>query len=210
MATIILTRHGHVEGIKPERFRGRHETPLTELGRSQARAVAARIAKTWQPTAIYTSPMGRCVETGAAIAAACGVDARSIVALNDLNYGAWEWRTLEEMRAAEPALYRCWFATPQLMRFPGGESLQDLVARTADAIRLVAEHHPHDAVVLVGHVSVNRALLLQCLDMPLSAYWRIEQAPCTVNEVTIADSRIHVVRLNDTRHVEALQQPADD
>src|SRR5487761_641876 len=151
MATILLTRHGHVEGIKPERFRGRRETPLTGLGRAQARAVGARIAKGWKPAAIYTSPMGRCVETGAAIAEACGITAEPIAVLNDLDYGAWEWRTCDEMRDAEPALFACWFATPQLMRFP------------------VGERHPRDTVVLVGHVSVNRALLLQCLDMPLSA-----------------------------------------
>ncbi|MDE2228295.1 MAG: histidine phosphatase family protein [Alphaproteobacteria bacterium] len=204
MATIILTRHGHVEGIKPERFRGRRETPLTGLGRAQARAVAVRIAKAWKPTAIYTSPMGRCVETGGEIAKACGIGATPTATLNDLNYGAWEWRTLDEMRQAEPALYACWFATPQLMRFPGGESLQDLVARTADAIRLVAERHPRDAVVLVGHVSVNRALLLQCLDMPLSAYWRLDQEPCTLNEIAFADGRVRVIRVNDAQHVAGL------
>jgi broad specificity phosphatase PhoE len=205
MATILLTRHGHVEGIKPERFRGRRETLLTELGRSQARAVAARIAKNWKTAAVYTSPMGRCVETGTAIAQACEIAAQPIAALNDLNYGAWEWHTLDEMRAAEPARYACWFATPQLMRFPGGESLQDLVARTADAVRLVAERHPRDTVVLVGHLSVNRALLLQAFDMPLSAYWRIEQEPCTLNEIVIADGRVRVVRVNDAQHIEALK-----
>jgi broad specificity phosphatase PhoE len=34
---------------------------LTELGQAQAKAVAARIAKTWNPAKVYTSPMGRCV-----------------------------------------------------------------------------------------------------------------------------------------------------
>ena len=67
MTKLILTRHGHVEGISPERFRGRAELPLTELGRREAEMTAARIAASWRPAAIYTSPMGRCVDTGAAI-----------------------------------------------------------------------------------------------------------------------------------------------
>ena len=58
LTKIILTRHSHFEGIKPERFRGGAELPLTELGRAQAKAVAARIAKTWAPAKVYTSPMG--------------------------------------------------------------------------------------------------------------------------------------------------------
>jgi probable phosphoglycerate mutase len=52
MTKIILTRHGHVEGIDPERFRGRTDVPLTELGQAQAKAVAARIAGAWQPSAV--------------------------------------------------------------------------------------------------------------------------------------------------------------
>jgi len=41
MTKVILTRHGHVEGISPERFRGRTDVPLTELGTAQAEALAA-------------------------------------------------------------------------------------------------------------------------------------------------------------------------
>src|SRR2546423_2768297 len=66
MTKLILVRHGHVEGISPERFRGRAELPLTETGRREAAATAARIAASWRPAAIYTSPTGCCIATGAA------------------------------------------------------------------------------------------------------------------------------------------------
>ena len=56
MTKLILVRHGHVEGISPERFRGRAELPLTDTGRREAEATAARIAASWRPAAIYTSP----------------------------------------------------------------------------------------------------------------------------------------------------------
>jgi probable phosphoglycerate mutase len=105
LTTIILTRHGHVEAIKPPRFRGRAELPLTELGRAQAKAVAARIAKTWAPAKVYTSPMGRCVVTGHEIARACRVASEPIETLNDLDYGRWQWRTFDEVRATWPELF---------------------------------------------------------------------------------------------------------
>jgi probable phosphoglycerate mutase len=44
LTKILLVRHGDVEGIKPERFRGRAELPLTHRGVSEANAVARRIA----------------------------------------------------------------------------------------------------------------------------------------------------------------------
>ena len=70
---------------------------------------------------------------------------------------------------AQRALFAAWFETPQLVRFPGGESLQDLAARVADALRFVLTRHTDGTIVIVGHDSVNRALLLQLLDLPLAA-----------------------------------------
>jgi phosphoserine phosphatase len=49
MTKILLTRHGHVEGIKPERFRGREPLQLTERGTAEAAALAQRIAARWRP-----------------------------------------------------------------------------------------------------------------------------------------------------------------
>jgi broad specificity phosphatase PhoE len=201
MTKIILTRHGHVEGIQPERFRGRAELPLTPLGDSQASAVAARIAASWKPAAIYTSPMGRCVETATHIAQACKASFQVMNELNDLDYGSWQGRLLSEMQASDPKLLDDWKRTPHLVRFPGGESLQDMAARTADAIRLTLQRHPDALVVAVGHDNVNRVLLTQLLDQPLSAFWRIAQTPCCLNEIDIVDGAVRVLRINDTNHL---------
>jgi broad specificity phosphatase PhoE len=202
MTKILLTRHGHVEGIKPERFRGREPLELTARGRSQALALAKRIAGAWTPSHIYTSPMGRCVETATVIAKGCGIAAKSCEDLNDIDYGAWQFKTFEQAEQQNPALFAAWFATPQLVRFPSGESLQDLVARAANALRMVLVRHPDDTIVLVGHDSVNRALLLELLDQPLSAYWRIAQDPCCLNEIDVNAGTICVRRINETRHLE--------
>jgi probable phosphoglycerate mutase len=208
MTKILLVRHGHVEGIRPERFRGRADVPLTELGRAQAEALARRIASAWRPAAIYSSPLQRCTATAAAIGEACGLAVETCEGLCDIDYGAWQWKSHDEMRAAEPRAFAAWFATPHLVRFPGGESLQDLVARAADALRLALTQHPDDTVVLVGHDSVNRALLLQLLDQPLSGYWRLAQDPCGLNEIDIVDGRIFVRRINETAHLRHLDGAA--
>jgi len=204
MTKILLTRHGHVEGIKPERFRGREPLALTARGRAEAAAVAQRIAGAWRPSSVYSSPLGRCVDTAAAIAKACGIAAHSCDELNDIDYGAWQFTTFTDAKAQDPALFAAWFATPQLVRFPGGESLQNLAARVADAVRAVLARHADETIVLVGHDSVNRALLLSFLDLPLSAYWRIAQEPCCLNEIDAANGKICVTRLNETLHLETV------
>jgi broad specificity phosphatase PhoE len=150
MTRILLTRHGHVEGIKPARFRGRAELALTERGLGQAGALAQRIARNWKPAAVYTSSLQRCAVTGGKIAAACGVQAETRQGLCDIDYGSWQMRTHDEIRAEAPEAYQRWHAAPQLTRFPGGESLEDVVARTTDVLREMLERHPDDTVVLVA------------------------------------------------------------
>ncbi len=206
MTKLILTRHGHVEGIDPPRFRGRAELELTDLGRAEAQAVGARIARDWSPAAIYSSPMGRCRATAAAIGEACGSKVNVYEGLNDLDYGDWQGHSHEDIKSRFATEFAAWFATPQLVRFPGGESLQDLIARTADTLRMVVERHSQEdeTVVLVGHDSVNRALILQLLDMPVAAYWRITQAPCTVNEIDLSGDKVRALKINDTGHLDGL------
>src|SRR5436305_4009938 len=129
MTKLILVRHGHVEGISPERFRGRAELPLTELGRREAEATAERIAASWRPSANYTSPMGRCVETDAAIGKAVGLTASTMPGLNDIDYGEWQGLTRDEARARWPVEIDLWYAHPDWAAIPNGESLQQVLAR---------------------------------------------------------------------------------
>ena len=202
MTRILLTRHGHVEGLTPERFRGRAPLALTERGLREIDALARRVAPL-RPAAIYTSPLERCVRTGAAIAAASGAPAEIHEGLGVLHYGDWQMQTHEAVRAAQPEAYARWKSAPQLTRFPGGESLQDVATRAFDVLRTVLARHPDGTVVLVGHDSVNRVLLLGLLEMPMSGYWRIVQDPCTLNDIEVAaDGSVRIARLNDTSHLD--------
>lgn len=206
MTTLILMRHGHVEGIAPPRFRGRAELPLSPLGKRQAESLARRVAARFCVGAtLYTSPMGRCIETGEPIARRLGIASHVLEGLHDLDYGQWQGYTHEAVQERWPDLYAGWHGSPHLVRFPGGESLQDLVARTADGLREVLQRHcgSTEVVLLIGHDSVNRALLLQLLDQPLSAYWRIAQSPCCINDIDIQGHRILVRGINDTAHLES-------
>jgi phosphoserine phosphatase len=204
---IILTRHGHVDGIRPPRFRGRADVPLTALGVAQANATAGRIAAMSRPTAIYTSPMSRCIATAEAIARACGAPSHVLEQLNDLDYGAWQWKTHEEMRRAFPEQYETWQIAPQMFRFPQGESLHDLVSRAADVLRDLLQRHRDQTVVLVSHDSGNRALLTQVLDQPLSAYSRIVIDPCGITEIEFVGNIARVLRVNETQHLSGIAQP---
>jgi phosphoserine phosphatase len=203
MTTVILTRHGHVDWIAPERFRGRAALPLTDTGQRQAEVTAAFIRSAWpEAAAVYTSPMGRCVDTGAAIAAALGAPAEALAGLNDIDCGAWQGLTREEAATLWPAEVETWYRAPHLAVIPQGETLPELAARVSRAMRfIVSRHDPSATVVLVGHDSVNRALLCVALGLSLGRYWRLRQEPCALNVLKFGDNDFVVRLINGTGHL---------
>lgn len=204
MTRIILVRHGHVDWISPERFRGRAELPLSSLGRRQAHAAAGYIAATWKPDAVYTSPLGRCRETGAAIAAPFRLEPEPIDGLCDIDYGEWQGLTRDQAKECWPDESELWFRAPHIAAIPGGETLAAVLSRVTPALRDILQHHPDQTVVMVGHDSVNRVLLLFTLELPLSRYWHLRQDPCGINELIFDNGSFVVGSINQTQHLSGL------
>jgi len=205
MTRIILVRHGHVDWLAPERFRGRAELPLSSLGRRQALAAADYIAATWKLDAVYTSPLGRCRDTGAAIAAPFHLEPRPIDGLADIDYGEWQGLTREQATERWPDETELWFRAPHLAVIPGGETLGALLSRTTAALRDILRRHPDGTVAVVGHDSVNRVLLLFALELPLSRYWHLRQDPCCVNELLFDNDAFIIRSVNQTQHLSGLK-----
>jgi len=205
MTRIVLARHGHVDWIAPERFRGRAELPLSRLGERQAEALGRRIAQGWKPDAIYTSPLSRCVRTGEAVARATGVRAEVLGDLADTHYGQWQGLTHEEVHARWPEELQIWLDAPDLALIPGGETLAEVLARAVKALRFVLRECKGGTVVLVGHDSINRVILLHGLGLPLARYWGLRQEPCCVNEIAAEAGGFTIHRINETQHASALK-----
>lgn len=202
--TIVLTRHGHVDWIAPERFRGRAELPLSALGERQAEALGQRVAQSWKPDAIYTSPLSRCVRTGDAIARATGTRAEQLSNLADTDYGQWQGLTRDEVRALWPEELRVWLDSPDMASIPGGETLAAVLVRGIEVLQHILRHHRDQTVVLVGHDSINRVILLHSLELPLSRYWRIKQEPCCINEISVDGETFTIQRINESHYLAAI------
>src|SRR5439155_919366 len=190
-----------VEGISPDRFRGRVDLTLTAAGRRQAEATAHRIHATWRPAAVFTSPLSRSRATAEAIAAPFGLSPRLLDGLIDIDYGQWQGLTLDEVRAHWPELLETWHRAPDWAAIPGGETLQDVLVRALSALRDVVDRHPRETVVLVAHDSVNRVILLHALGLALSRYWRLGQHPCAINEIDFSGDDCAVLSMNETGHL---------
>jgi len=200
MARIVLVRHGQTEWNREERFRGQVDVPLNEVGRAQAQAVARRLQDVTL-AAVYSSPLSRALETARPTAQAHGLAVQPEPGLLDINYGEWGGLSPEEARARDPELLACWLNDPGRAIFPGGEGLADVQARAMAAIERMVQQHQGQTVVAVGHVVVNRALLLGVLGAPLARFWDMGQDNGAINVLEWRHGRLMLVLLNDTCHL---------
>ena len=154
MARMWLVRHGETEWARLGKHTGRTDIPLTELGREQAKAVAARLAG--RPFAlVLSSPLSRALDT-ARLAGFAG-RVRSDDDLLEWDYGADEGRTTPEIRLDRPG-WTIWGDGPK-----DGEAI-DRVAARVDRVIAVAREQPGDVLVF-AHGHVLRILAARWLDL---------------------------------------------
>ena len=156
---IYLVRHGQTVFNQAERFQGRVDSPLTDLGVAQAKAVAARLADLvaadpgdWR---IEVSPLGRARETARIIAAITGLPAPVVdPRLIEVSYGDMEGLTRPEVDVRWPHMagVRGTFG-----RAPGGETLDELGARARSWLA-EREASPDERLIAVAHASIGRML----------------------------------------------------
>lgn len=197
MTTVLLVRHGltdaNTSGVLAGWTPGVH---LSEKGREQVAALAERLTPV-PLAAIVSSPLERCQETAAAIAAGRdGLAVQTDDRLGECRYGEWEGQPLKTL--AKDPLWKVVQAHPSAAQFPGGEALRDTQARAVEAIRAHNAALGADATwVAVSHGDVIKAILADALGMHLDAFQRIQVDPASISVVRYTELRPFVVRMND-------------
>lgn len=136
--TLYFARHGETEANLAKRFSGQRDTPLTEKGRAQARALGEILKRELgirPPLDFVSSPLQRARISMEIAREALGlspdgfaVDAR----LEEINLGRWDQLTDKEARDLDPAAFDARGADKWHVRVPGGENYEEVAARASD------------------------------------------------------------------------------
>lgn len=200
---ILLVRHGQTAwnaGAGPERFRGRTDLPLDQVGRHQAGALARRLQD--EPIdAVYSSPLQRTRQTVASLAERLGLDVQADGRLLDIDYGLFQGLDRQKAAAAFPQQYASWLATPGQVHFPQGECLGDVQHRLIQLLDELAGKHRGRTVLLAGHQVVNKVLACTLLGLDLDRIWHVGQDTTAINVFQQIDGAWHILRLNDVCHL---------
>ena len=152
-----LVRHGETEWSRSGQHTGRMDIPLLPEGQAQARAVGRWLAEMVpDPALVLTSPSSRAEET----CRLAGYEERAVPCddLVEWDYGEYEGRTTDEIRAARPQ-WSLWSDG-----VPGGETAAD-VGRRADRVIEQARAAGGD-VLLFSHGHFLRVLGARWVGLP--------------------------------------------
>jgi 2,3-bisphosphoglycerate-dependent phosphoglycerate mutase len=199
VATVILARHGrtaaNAQGVLAGRSRG---IRLDEVGVRQAEEAARRLDGLTLAAAV-TSPLERCKDTATILLRGTGVRARVERGLTECDYGEWTGRPMKELVKEE--LWKAVQSHPAGVRFPGGEAMAEMAARSVGAVRTwdrqVTGASGEDAVWLaVAHGDVIKSVLADALGVHLDGFQRIVVDPASLSVVRYTPHRSYVLAMN--------------
>lgn len=203
MTTIFLIRHAENDFMRKRKLAGwMPGVHLNERGRAQAEALAplfedARLA------AVYSSPLERAMETAGPLARSKKLKVSPRPALGEIKYGDWQGRSLALLSRRK--MWSVVQSTPSLARFPGGESFREAQARVVGELEALRMLHPSPKamIVCVSHADAIKLALSHYLGQPMDLFQRLMVDPASISILMLTESRVRVVRINDTRATRA-------
>ena len=209
MATIILVRHGENEWVKKHRLAGWIPgVHLNEKGHEQAQALAERLADL-PVTAVYSSPVIRCIETAEYISKTHNKEIIELEDVGEVRYGDWEGKKIRKL--ARLPLWRVVQFFPSRMRFPNGEALREVQFRAIQALETVSEKHPNEIIVVASHADLIKLVLAHYLGVHIDLFQRIVISPASSSIIALpGNGMVRVIRVNDDGPLKAPppQKPA--
>jgi len=138
-------------------MQGQSDTQLSDAGRAQAAAVAARLASSGF-AALYSSDLSRALDTARAVSQASGKPVVADARLRERVFGIFEGLTRDEIAARYPAELARFFTRDPDYVVPGGESMRAFHDRCLGCLVELAHRHSGEDVVVVTHGLVLDAI----------------------------------------------------
>lgn len=170
MRKIYLVRHGMPEKSTSEKeYIGVTDRPLSTRGRAEASQLGRYFLQRLPATVtvrILTSPLQRCRQTAEEIQRVLsdgGIklpEPLVVEALHEIDLGAWEGKSVREIRERFPEAYEARGHALGTYHTPGGESFLEAGVRFQNAIETYAsDTDVSEILLIVAHAGVIRAYL---------------------------------------------------
>ena len=198
--TFYIVRHGQTNWNILGKTQGHGNSDLTPKGENQALELSKAI-KEYPIDYIYSSDLGRAVQTAEIIGSTIGVDIIQTPSLREMGFGDWEGLLIEEIKKDHAETYETWRNQPHLVNIPNGETLHIIKDRVDAFIKELNEKYDNKHILLVSHSVTVRVMLLSFLNSGVENIYRIKQDNTALNIVEYRDYGPVVIKMNDTSHI---------
>jgi probable phosphoglycerate mutase len=160
-----IVRHGETPWNSERRIQGqRHDVPLSENGRAQARAIAEELSVS-HATMIIASDLDRTMQTAHIIAERLGLEVVPEPALRERHFGIVQGELYEDVAK----LVDGWWQTPD-HRVEGGESNREMYERVGEYLARLVATPPASEIILVTHGGTMNMALAWLAGAPVDGY----------------------------------------
>jgi len=192
---LVLVRHAVTEHTGPLLSGRMPGIELSEKGRGQADAAAERLA-VLPVAAVYASPIERTTETAQFIAKHHSLDVRPLPGVIEADYGEWTGGKIADLAKTDE--WKVVQVAPSRARFPGGETIREMQARTIAALDEVIANHPHETVVVVSHADPIKSAIAHYTGIHLDLFQRVHVSPASATVFDFHPYGCMLVKCNDT------------
>jgi phosphoserine phosphatase len=179
MFELIIARHGETAWNTADIFRGRVNIGLSEAGLKQAEQLGEYLSLK-KIQAVFCSPLPRALQTAEAVARHYQIKPQPLEELTDLDFGAWEGKSRQEVMTKNKEIYEQWLDRPDLAQIPGAESLEAATKRSLSALDRIKARNQDATVAIITHRVITKIMICALLGLDNSHFWNIEQSTCGV------------------------------
>lgn len=197
---VIIVRHGQTEWNIANIRQGHLDSPLTDEGTAQAKALARRLIRE-RFSALYSSDLGRAMQTAQIISEATGHEIITDPRLRERHLGIFQGLIGDEIREKYPEEYKLHRSLGPDYVIPGGESVRQQVARNLSYLNEIAVKHLGETIVVITHGGVLSGLFRHTFSIPFEAPRRFEFTNAGLNVFVYEDGNWFLQTWGDLSHL---------
>lgn len=199
---LYITRHGETEWNKLKKMQGWKNSNLTKQGIENAIRLGERL-KDIEFSNIYSSPLGRALETANYVKGNRDVEIETHEGLREMGFGLWEGIENDVVLELYGEEHYNYWNKPHLYKPNEGESFDELFKRVEISLKYIIENAKGDNVLIVSHAIAIKAIYSIIRKYELQDFWNmpfIEGTSLTILEIN--DDNMEFILEGDTSHLE--------
>lgn len=200
MSRLLLVRHGNTKLNSARIFVGHTDVELSVTGSRQVEKLRDRLSVE-KIDVIYSSDLKRAYMSAETIASQHKMEVIACQELREFNYGKIDGSTFDEICRFHPKLAKQCAEWSLQLKFPGGESVDQLRQRVSSFLNRLHQYTPEQTVLIVAHGGLMRIMICLLLDMDLRHWRQISIDLASLSIVFTYPEMAVVGLLNDTSHL---------